>query len=443
MEHLSDHTIHGAARDSSARSPPPKCHPETRVEINQDLMNWFYDKDTQELLIWVYGHAGVGKSAIMQTLADELAESLHLGASVFISRPNGRNSSRQLFLTVGYQLAVQIEEYSTYITEQLARDPKIVEKGMEEQFKIFIVEPFVARKIGASAEPWAVLLDGLDELDEHESQTEIIRLVANFVLEHPDAPLRWAIASRAEPHIVDMFDGEDVVRACRQMDVPVDDEDVECFLRDNLERIREKFRRTVPKEWPREEQFWELVYRASGHFMFANTVIRFIENPQYADPVTRLNQVLSALDGPAATSHAHPLAALDALYANILSMIPHDVWPTTKRVLGALLYHNKEEWEPRLETLGGISVFLALDLNTVYASVNGCYSFMKLTDPEYAFTESTAFYHASFGDYLRDPARSQNFCVSMADVEEDIVKSALNVWQRFKANHSLIPGVLR
>jgi hypothetical protein len=439
--HLSDHTIHGAARDSSARSPPPRCHPETRVQINQDLITWFYNKDTQELLVWVYGYAGVGKSAIMQTLADKLAESLHLGASVFISRLNKRNSSRQLFLTVGYQLAVQIEEYRLYITEQLARDPEIVDKGLKEQFKIFIVEPFGARKIGASVKSWAVLLDGLDELDEHGSQTEIIRLVASFVLEYPAAPLRWAIASRPEPHIADTFDEEDAMRACWKIPVSVDDAGVAHFLRNSLEEIRKTFPRTVPKEWPSEEQFWKLVDRASGHFMFANTVIRFIENPQYANPVTRLNQVLSALDGPAATSNTNPLAALDALYASILSMIPDDVWPITKRVLGALLH--KHPGIPKLDTLGEISVVLGLELKTVYASVNGCYSFMRLSDPEDAFTESTVFYHASFGDYLRDPARSQNFCISMRDAEEDMFKSALNVWQRFKASHSLIPGVLR
>jgi hypothetical protein len=405
------------------------------------LITWFYNKDTQELLVWVYGHAGVGKSAIMQTLAEELAKSLHLGASVFISRPNGRNSSRQLFLTIGYQLAEHIKDYRTYIAEKLAQNPGLVDKGLEEQFKAFIVEPFGARKIGASAKPWAVLLDGLDELDEHGSQTEIIRLVADFVLEHPDAPLRWAIASRPEPHIVDMFDEKDVVRACRKMNVPVDHVGVTYFLRDNLERIRKHFPRTVPKEWPSKVQFWKLVHHASGLFILANTVIRFIENPRYADPVTRLNRVLSALDGPAATSHAHPLASLDALYASILSMIPDDVWPTTKRVLGALLYRTEEDWEPRFKTLGEVSVVLGLDLNTVYASVNGCYSFMELSYPEEAFTVCTVFYHASFGDYLLDPARSQNFC--MGDVDKDIFKSGFNGWQRFKANHSLTPGVLR
>jgi hypothetical protein len=439
---LFEHTIRGAARDSSARSPPPRCHPETRVEINENLITWFYNKDTEELLVWVYGLAGVGKSAIMQTLADELAKSLHLGASVFISRPSGRISSRQLFLTVGYQLAEHIKDYCTYIAEKLARNPGLVDKGMEEQFRIFIVEPFGARKIGASAKPWAVLLDGLDELDEHELQTEIIRLVANFVLEYPDAPLRWAIASRPEPHIVDRFDGEDIVRACWKMDVPVDPEDVEYFLRDNLEGIRKEFPRTAPKEWPSEAQIWELVQRASGHFMFAKAVIRFIENPRYADPVTRLNQILSALSGPAATSHTHPLAPLDALYASILSMIPHDVWPTTKRVLGALLFHDRY-WEiGRHNTLGGISIVLGLDLNIVYAVVNGCYSFVELPDPEDAYMAPTHFYHASFGDYLLDPARSQNFCISMGDVKEDIFQSTLNVWQKFKTDYSLIPGVL-
>jgi Cdc6-like AAA superfamily ATPase len=100
MELLFAHSIQGAAHDSSARSPPPRCHPDTRIKINDHIITWFYDEEKNKLLIWVYGPAGVGKSAIMQTLADKLAQSKHLGASTFVSRPNGRNSSRQLFITI-------------------------------------------------------------------------------------------------------------------------------------------------------------------------------------------------------------------------------------------------------------------------------------------------------------------------------------------------------
>jgi hypothetical protein len=406
MERLSEHIIHGVAHDSSARDPPPRCHPGTRIKINEHIVTWFYDEEKEELLIWVYGPAGVGKSAIMQTLAEKLAESKHLGASTFVSRPNGRNKSQQLFITTAYQLAVHIEDYCAFITAKLGRDPELVNKGMEEQLKNFIVEPFVEKKISVGVHPWGILLDGLDELDEHQSQREIIRLIADFVVKHSDVPLLWAIAGRAEPHICDTFDEETVVPVYQKQYIPANSKescrDVERFLRASLERIQKDFPRTVPKKWPSEEQSASLAAAASGLFMFADTAIRFIEDPRYANPTMRLSQVLSALSGLTPTSHDQSFASLDALYATILNSIPSDVWSTTKQVLGALLYAQGAGQRYTLRKLGAISIVLGLDLSTIYASVNGCYSLLNMSDPKDAHQIPVTFYHASFGDYLLD-----------------------------------------
>jgi hypothetical protein len=116
-ELLWKHIITGAAHDSSDRDPPPGCHPGTRIEINERIMNWFYDAKKQEFVLWIYGPAGVGKSAIVQTIADALGLANCLGASVFLSRPNGRDSSRSVTITIAYQLAVHIEDYYTFISE--------------------------------------------------------------------------------------------------------------------------------------------------------------------------------------------------------------------------------------------------------------------------------------------------------------------------------------
>jgi hypothetical protein len=447
MERLSEHIIRGAAHDSSARNPPPRCHPGTRIKINEYIITWFYNEEKKELLIWIYGPAGVGKSAVMQTLAEKLAESKHLGASAFVSRPNGRNDSQRLFITIAYQLAVHIDDYCTFITEKLGRDPELVNKGMKEQFKSFIVEPFVEKKIGAGSEPWGILLDGLDELDEHRSQREIIRLIADFVLEHPDVPLLWVIASRPEPHICDTFDEETVAAAYQKQYIPANSKescrDVERFLRASMERIQKDFPRTVPKQWPSEEQFSSLGAAASGLFVFANTAIRFIEDPRYANPVMRLGRVLSALDGLTPTSHDQPFASLDALYTSILNAIPSDVWSTTKRVLGALLYAQGAGERHTLRKLGAISVVLGLDLSTIYASVNGCYSLLNMSDPEDADWKPVTFYHASFGDYLLDSTRSGQLYISIQDVEDDLLKSSLNIWQDFQTKCPPVPGKLK
>jgi hypothetical protein len=445
MKLLSKHIIQGAAHDSSAREPRPRCQLDTRIEINEHIIIWFYDEEKKKLLLWIYGPAGVGKSAIMQTLADRLAESKHLGASTFISRPNGRNNSRQLFISIAYQLAVHIEDYCTFITEKLDRDPDLVNKGIVEQFRAFIVEPFAEKKIGANGKPWGILLDGLDELDEHRSQREIIRLISDFVVEHPDAPLLWVIASRPEPQIVDTFDEEKVVLAYWKKYVPANSKesrrDVERFLRANLERIQKDFPRTVPKKWPSEEQFSSLAAAASGLFVFADTAIRFIEDPRYANPKARLGQVLSALNGlPAPASHTQPFSSLDILYTSILQSIPSEVWLTTKRVLGVLLYARGKGQGHVLTRLGSISVLLGLDLSIVYASVNSCYSLLDASDPKDADWRPATFYHASFSDYLLDPARSQNFYISIGDVEGDLLQSSLTIWQDIWTNCPPIPG---
>src|SRR5262249_9358864 len=91
-----------------------------------------------------------------------------------------------------------------------------------------------------------------------------------------------------------------------------------------------------------EAQLSGLAAAASGFFIFAATALRFIEDPRYANPTMRLNQLLSTLNGCVVTSHDRPPAPLDALYTSILNAIPPEVWPTTKRVLGTLLCARAE-----------------------------------------------------------------------------------------------------
>ncbi|EKM75249.1 hypothetical protein AGABI1DRAFT_64748, partial [Agaricus bisporus var. burnettii JB137-S8] len=272
--------IPGAAHDSSARDPPPLCHPGTRIKINERTIDWFYDEIKQELILWISGPAGVGKSAILQTFAAKLASAGCLGASVFISRPNGRDNSHAVFITIAYQLAVHIESYCAVVSELLAFDPEIVKKSMEEQFKMFIVKPFVENKIGAGGKTWGVLLDGLDELDKRDQQGKIIQLITAFAHDHPEVPLAWVISSRPEPHITNTFKQRRLSYKFKEEYVPIDSpeacQDVERFLRSSFNDIQVKFSHMVTKGWPEETKIEKLANAASGLFAFADVAIRFI-----------------------------------------------------------------------------------------------------------------------------------------------------------------------
>lgn len=90
MKALSKHIIEGAEYDSSLRDPPPQCHPGTRVQLGRKLNTWFHNRGREQRLLWLNGPAGVGKSAVIQTFAESLAESGSLGATLFFSKLKDR-----------------------------------------------------------------------------------------------------------------------------------------------------------------------------------------------------------------------------------------------------------------------------------------------------------------------------------------------------------------
>lgn len=68
-EKLSYAAVKGAQHDSRERQPHPKCLKGTRVV----LLNHIYeslDSQGKSRLIWLHGTAGVGKSAVAFTVAE-------------------------------------------------------------------------------------------------------------------------------------------------------------------------------------------------------------------------------------------------------------------------------------------------------------------------------------------------------------------------------------
>ncbi|EKM78977.1 hypothetical protein AGABI1DRAFT_107397 [Agaricus bisporus var. burnettii JB137-S8] len=413
----------------------------TRVSLIARITAWFNSEQLQELLLWITGPAGVGKSAIVQTFAEYLVESQLLGASVFCSRPNKRNNPHRIFNTIAYQLAIRITAYREFLVERLSLDPQLLNRDMTTQFNAFIVEPFVEKKIGVGGKKWGILLDGLDELDGEDAQCEIIQLISTFTLEHRDAPLVWIIASRPESHISNTFDDDAVRRSCWSECIPIDSteacEDVDRFLRSSFKTVQKKYRHSVSSDWPSESDFLKLTAASSGLFIYAQVVMEFIRDPHHADPVSRLEVLLRVIDRfNVVPTNENPFVHLDALYSEILSSIPSTLWPTTKRLLGAAIYGEEiklgrynSKMRPNMLSLRGMSILFGVPRNSVYASLDKSRSTLKIPDWKVAHKKPLTFLHASFSDYLKDSSRSGDFYIGIAeDVKEDVGLRLLEIW---------------
>ncbi|KXN92845.1 hypothetical protein AN958_06824 [Leucoagaricus sp. SymC.cos] len=307
---LTDHIIKGAELNSSERDPPPRCRPGTRTSILGRTRRWFEDPQREKKLLWIRGPAGVGKSAIVQTFAESVLETQQLGACLFFSRPNGRTNPQRVFPTLAYQFAIRIKSYRSYLTKVMRKDPHSLGKAVCEQFRILVAEPFARHKLGNHLGEFLVAIDGPDECGgdpatENSAQClhgcrtseqvhrEIVRLIRDFVRKNPTVPPVRIIASRPETHIQAVFSEVNEKISCMEEDIPVDSDeacrDVEKFLHASFVEIYYQFPDMIIElPWPGDRDFLQIARAAGGLFVFAQVVVRFIEDPRVGNTISQL-----------------------------------------------------------------------------------------------------------------------------------------------------------
>jgi sigma54-dependent transcription regulator len=76
-----------AFHDSDELYDEPKCHPNTRVAVLDDIMKWVIESEAAgDFMMWLFGPAGAGKSAIAKRIAELAAEKGLLIGTFFFSR---------------------------------------------------------------------------------------------------------------------------------------------------------------------------------------------------------------------------------------------------------------------------------------------------------------------------------------------------------------------
>jgi hypothetical protein len=362
---------------------------------------------------WVVGAAGVGKSALMQNVAESPNLPLTFHASVFFSFIR-RNDGTKAILTISYQFAAKSELYRRFIEDEIARDPSLLQSSMPAQFNKLIVEPFVHHPRLNSAGRILVIIDGLDECKNPRTQQELLRLISEFCITYPSSPIVWLIASRPEPHITSFFSKHNVMRAYEKEEIPLDSDearaDVEQYLRHELTEIKDASDSINP-EWPEEQDLWKLASAAGGLFAYAHTVIRYTGDSSIGSPASQLSDVLNVIDSHPLTGvprEEHPLALLDALYARILSNVPPKIMVNTRKLLLAL----GSDWDQRRvygddTNLILLCNWLGMTADEAYAALNHLHSVLRVPRRDKAHEKRLKAFHKSFIDYISDFTRSR------------------------------------
>ncbi|PPQ82414.1 hypothetical protein CVT25_008364 [Psilocybe cyanescens] len=393
-----------AFHNSGDRRDHPKCHPNTRVAVLKKIMDWIHGLDpaTQTaLIVWLYGPAGAGKSAIAQSIAELCYEEGILIASYFFSRfDSTRNHPRSLIATIAYQASLCIPNFRDCIKASIDHDPLIFSRSLTVQMSTLVIQPFSDTR----ALPRVIIIDGIDECEDQQGQLEILATISKALQQHR-LPFIFLIASRPEHDIRTAF-GYGYLKDIT-MSVPLDDEyrpsdDIRLFLQDSFAEITEThpFRADIPATWPDVDILESLVGKSSGQFIYASTVIKFVKSSRH-QPLQRLEIVL----GLRPVQRDMPFAELDALYMHIFSSVEDP-----EAVLQILAY---QFLTPGRHYNRGLDLnLLSLHLGDVFELFCNLTSLVSVTVWAYGTYVILDIFHASLEDFLLDQSRSQQFWIN-------------------------------
>ncbi|KAF6751965.1 hypothetical protein DFP72DRAFT_461288 [Ephemerocybe angulata] len=444
---LKKHIAVGALHNSEDRCDAPKCHPETRVAVQDSILSWAGHDAVSEPgpaknILWVTGPAGTGKTAIAGSIAETCNEQGMLAGAFFFSSFSGdarRRSKTYLVPTLAYQLVglEYFQDVSREVELAIRQDPAIFGRRLRDQFSSLILRPLLSWRRPMAPPgpiPKVIIIDGLDECQaarlqgsggsaavrkDEEEQVEVLETLLRLANE-PAFPFRIILFSRPEPAIRRFFSHPTTkifpeIFLDNQYDP---DSDIALFLRAKFAEIRLRHP-SIPASWPPEDVIKLLVEKASGQFIYVSTVIRFVDGPS-RNPQLLLKQVLES-GMQVDVKSPNPLAPLDQLYTSIINRCPNP------RLLATWITIT-EEYTPASHIIGLLGWKLedvprpAFFWKTLLSSYPGeadslleGVSSLLATPPREDLKTNFHFYHRSFGEFLSSPQR----CVDLYISEED------------------------
>jgi len=306
-------TIAHPTYDYQGKNP---CDEDTRVEVLAEIMGWVTDCSPQsQNFLWLTGDPGCGKSAVTASIARNCKDIGTLWAQFFINRNNVETTDpNSYFPSIARQLANHSLDVESAIYNALKEKPSLVDSISPDQAaKLFLDAIGVASRLDPD-KPVVVVIDGLDETDRVrlKDTATIFSHLFQGLADYRNAKV--FISSRTEDDIRNPFARH--MKDSHVKHVHLDTaaqssiDDVATFLtRKVVQIVEENDLNWIV--WPGEKRMAILALRASGLFIWATTVAKFLKEQIDTLRMECLNDVLDMVT-------AEDLCDINHLYNLIL-----------------------------------------------------------------------------------------------------------------------------
>jgi len=457
-------TAKDAPFNAYQRQHEPTCHPDTRVDLLQQIYEWA-DGENSPTIFWLNGLAGTGKSTIARTLIAKYSDSGDIAASFFFSRGGGDGGhlrhARRFVTSIAVQMANNVQPLKQAICDAITEYSDIANWALRKQWRHLVLEPLSKLEDSSCQFRYILVIDALDECEENDVRI-ILQLLAEarslgtvqlrvFLTSRPEVPIRNGFNRMPDTEYQDF--------ELHMIPPSIVDHDISIFLWHELDRIAGEHH--LGADWPGEQVVEQLVRSSNGLFIWAATACRFIEEGRSL-AADRLSIVLNAnsvddsadrfasddssiddnIDDPAMSPEQH----LDKLYITVLQDSVHK--------------YNKRErrkWCKLLGTVLGTIVVLSSPLSTqslrrildttqdqMNQTLDDLHAILNIPEDP---THPLHLYHPSFRDFLLDKKRCEDLRLGIDEKQahQTLATKCINLMSRtFKQDTGSIgrPGVL-
>ncbi|KAJ5211729.1 NACHT and WD40 domain protein [Penicillium cinerascens] len=423
----------GAELDSYMDQHEDECLPGTRTELRRQIAAWAVSPQGK-CIFWLNGMAGTGKSTISRTVAKSLKQAKVLGASFFFKRGEGdRGNAAKLFPTIARQLVVSLPQLIPGIQKAINDDPSLGTRSLKEQFDKLLLQPLLSLEHSTEQIPTTVIvLDALDEC-EGDNDIRVILQVLPRLRELSAVHLRIFLTSRPDLPIRLGFSGigHQVYQDLVLHDIPeaITEHDISLFLNWQLLQIRNE--RSLPVDWPGDTDTQALVTLSVPLFIFAATVCRVFEDPQW-DPVDSLTEILT---------HRREGSQLNGTYLPVLNRIINNqdgkrrmqLIQEFREVVGSIVMLESPLSITSLSRLIGVSERM------IELRLNSLHSVIRIPEDK---TKPIRPFHLSFRDFLLDPEtrKKTDLWVDEKEIHQRLAIQCLSVCNNLKQNICGLPS---
>ncbi|KAG4291553.1 hypothetical protein FPRO06_13774 [Fusarium proliferatum] len=436
----------GNARfDSQDVFSSPVCQAGTQTRAIQYIHDWI--NDSQKALLWIYSHAGTGKSTLARTIARELTETRQIAAGYFLKRGDAnRNDVSRVFPTIASQFMSTIPRYEPFLRKSViaSKNQDIKTMRLEQQFEVLLKGPL--SEIGIVSSTKVIIIDALDECTNLLEASKIIKLLCSLGTSNV-LRFRLLVTSRDESLVRKAIENQ--IHESLQLATTFRNDnisDIRSILRLGFEDIRKETE--IEHAWPTDEQFEVILQRSinpSPLFIYAATFLRYLDEGK--EMCTSEKRLQWWIDQSPSTDN---MSQLEGLYTTVFDNLDRNKKDGT---FGLLADEEKKDLRTVLSivvlaveplSIEAIASISRVDLGTTRGLLKCCRAVLEISDDNQQPVKAV---HKSFSDFLlrKDPLKRSWFHADEMESHDYIAEGCMPLLQTLRKDICNFndPGVSR